>query len=859
VGRALSTLAAAWFIFAALATAAEPPASPPADGIEFFEKRIRPLLAEHCYQCHGPKKQESGLVLSTPDGLQNGGDRGSTIVPGDPDASVLVQAVRYTDDDLKMPPRGKLKDEQIADLVAWVKLGAALPKDEEQSRAAPRPSSDFNLDQRRQHWAYQPVGVAMPPLAGSIPFAGWNMASIDAFILARLDAAGLSPSPPATKRTLIRRATFDLTGLPPTPDEVSDFLASQTPDAYERLVDRLLASPRYGERFGRHWLDVVRYSESLGFEFDYDLHNAWRYRDYVIRAFNANLPYDQFVIEHLAGDLLPQTRRHSIDGTNESILATGFLWMHEGKQTPVDIRQDQADRIDNQLDVLGKAFLGQTIACARCHDHKFDAISTRDYYALAGYLRSSRYQQAFIDPPERVRPQIDELAVLRTKIQAEHGSKVSRVWLKQASNISRYLLAAMKAEKDDDTKVAEVAREAELDDARLKQWMKALADESLGSPDHPLHVWSQRSKPEATPNDELKATLQEQAQDAQRIAAAATIFEDFRPANVDGWFVTGQSFATTGVSPVLSGQAVIGDSAARPIARLTPGGVDSGLISNRLQGELRSRSFTIDKNFVHLRLAGKNSRVNLVIDGYTLIMNPMYGKLTVAPSSDRLVWRTMPVDRWVGHRAFIEASDSTIPMHGLNPPPSPARMPVGKDGYVVLDKIVFSDDPNPPAVPSSINQATLQQVSGEDLPPLAAAYQKLIAQAIEHWQSEKTTTPREQDDDIALLNWLLENGLLDSPAEQTSRLTSLIERFHKLESELSSPQRAPAIAAFAAVEATGTRQEVIELLWLAARRGSVSAMRLLLEELRRDGKKLATGGQASAPDFIDELARRRGR
>ncbi|HMC09947.1 MAG TPA: DUF1549 domain-containing protein, partial [Pirellulaceae bacterium] len=292
MGRALSTLAAAWLLLAALITAAEPAASPPPGDIEFFEKRVRPLLAEHCYQCHGAKKQESGLVLSTPDGLRNGGDRGSTIVPGDPDASVLVQAVHYTDDDLKMPPRGKLKDEQIADLVAWVKLGAPLPKDDERSPAILRPSSDFNLDQRRQHWAYQPVSIAMPPLVGGKPVPGWNMASIDAFILARLDAAGLSPSPPATKRTLIRRATFDLTGLPPSPDEVSDFLASQTPDAYERLVDRLLASPRYGERFGRHWLDVVRYSESLGFEFDYDLHNAWRYRDYVIQSFQHEKPFD---------------------------------------------------------------------------------------------------------------------------------------------------------------------------------------------------------------------------------------------------------------------------------------------------------------------------------------------------------------------------------------------------------------------------------------------------------------------------------------------------------------------------------------------------------------------------------------
>src|SRR5207249_11981382 len=225
-----------------------------------------------------------------------------------------------------------------------------------------------------------------------------------------------------------------------------------TPDAYERLVDRLLASPRFGERFGRHWLDVVRYSETLGFEFDYDLHNAWRYRDYIIRSFNNDLRYDQFVVEHLAGDLIPQPRRHVIDGTNESILATGFLWMHEGKQTPVDIRQDQADRIDNQLDVLGKAFLGQTIACARCHDHKFDAISTRDYYALAGYLRSSRYQQAFIDPPESFQSVVEELTAKRADIQKTAAGAIATAWRRQISQASCYLMACAAAgpnEKDE--------------------------------------------------------------------------------------------------------------------------------------------------------------------------------------------------------------------------------------------------------------------------------------------------------------------------------------------------------------------------------------------------------------------------
>jgi len=585
VNKTLIVLSVAWATAASAVAAAQPPQRE-GEGLEFFEKRIRPLFAENCYQCHGPKKQESGLVLSTVGGLRKGGDRGTPLALGEPDSSLLIQAVRYTDDDLKMPPRGKLKDEQIADLVAWVKLGAPLPTDDEPKLAVVRPSSEFNLAERRTHWAYQPVQHVPLPLAGTklgpvvLPDA-WCQEPIDSFILARLQAAGLEPSAPAAKQSLIRRLTFDLTGLPPLPEEVSAFVADDAPDTYQRLVDRLLATPRYGERFGRHWLDVVRYSETLGFEFDYDLHNAWRYRDYVIRAFNYDLPYDQFVIEHLAGDLLPQARRHPIDGTNESILATGFWWMHEGKQTPVDIRQDQADRIDNQLDVLGKAFLGQTIACARCHDHKFDAISTRDYYALAGYLRSSRYQQAFIDPLEAMRSKLDELTALRASLQLSIRKPVAELWKTQASLVAHYLLAAAKERED-----------ASLDAERLKLWTKALRDESLSAVDHPLFGWWRRTKPEPASIAEIKTALGQQKDEAEHRFTSDDVFEDFGSRSFRRWFVTGNAFSS---GPAKPGQIVLGNDAARPIARLTSGGADSGAISNRLQGELRSQSFTVGK------------------------------------------------------------------------------------------------------------------------------------------------------------------------------------------------------------------------------------------------------------------------
>ncbi|HZN35924.1 MAG TPA: DUF1549 and DUF1553 domain-containing protein, partial [Pirellulaceae bacterium] len=565
----------------------------------------------------------------------------------------------------------------------------------------------------------------------------------------KLDAAGLSPAPPAERRTLIRRLTFDLTGLPPTPADVEAFLADGSPDANERLVDRLLASPQYGERWARHWLDVVRYSETLGFEFDYDLYHAWRYRDYVIRAFNADLPYDQFVIEHLAGDLVAEPRR-AADGSNGSILATGFFWMLEGKQTPVDIRQEQADRIDNQIDTLGKAFLGQTIACARCHDHKFDAIRTRDYYALAGYLRSSRYQQAFIDPPERRATQIAELAALREQIAARAKAELTGQWRQILAPADRYRQAAQRiaagmdgvTERDRADALQAAAAESGLDADRLQRWVTALK--------------------------EVEPTSREPAP----ASSAGKQLEDFSGSTFDGWFVTGDAFSSGPVSP---GEIVVGEKAERPIARLTTGGADSGALAPRLQGELRSATFTIDKPMLHVRLAGKNARVNLVIDGNTLIMDPMYGKLTTIPDNTLPEWRTMPVGRWLGRRAYLEISDSTIPMHRLNPPPSSAHVPVGKgDGYVAIDQICLSDDRRPP------------QEAHESLP--ATADQQRMLQAVDRWQRGAAG-----EADLLLLNWLLDAGVLDTKAA-SAELTELVKHYRDLAASLPLPERAPALA-----------------------------------------------------------------
>ncbi len=352
------------------------------DGLALFESKVRPVLVEHCYKCHSAEakaagKLKGGLRLDTKDALLQGGDSGPAIEPGRADDSLLIQVIRY-DDAIHMPPSGKLPDAVIADLTGWVNRGAPDPR---VAATTPAPSlpRTFDLEAARSHWAYQqPRDVPVP----SVRDASWPLNEIDHFLLARLKSKGLRPVPEADRATLARRLSYDLTGLPPTPEELAAFLNDPAPDAYERLVDRLLASPRFGERWGRHWLDVARFAESLtlrGFVFD----EAWRYRDYVIATFNADRPYRDFVREQIAGDLLPAG---SLDDRQRNLVATTFLTLGNTNLEEQDKKQLEMDVVNEQIDTLGKVFLAQTIACARCHDHKFDPIPTADYYAIAGIL-----------------------------------------------------------------------------------------------------------------------------------------------------------------------------------------------------------------------------------------------------------------------------------------------------------------------------------------------------------------------------------------------------------------------------------------------------------------------------------------
>jgi len=417
---------------------------------EFFEARIRPVLVEQCYQCHNSAKTaEGGLAIDQRAATLKGGDGGAIIVPGKPAESRLLAILRHEVDGLKMPQGGpKLSKSVISDFEKWIAMGAPDPRDKPPTvdELAQATSWEAVFAKRKKWWSLQPVRRVEPPVVTS---QAWSEHPVDRFVLAKLEEHGLQPAARADKRTLLRRATFALTGLPPTPDEVQAFLADESPQAFEAVIDRLLDSPRFGERWARHWMDLVRYCESHGSQGDPELPNAYRYRDYLIRAFNADVPYDQLVREHLAGDLLPQPRWNAADNFNESAIGPAHLRMVELGYVPVDALDDQVKVVDNQIDVYSKAFLGLTASCARCHNHKFDAISQADFYALYGIFASSRPGQVLIDSPALLQKNRDELKQLKQTIR----DGLATAWLEAAATLPDQL----REQSQRETKIVDLA------------------------------------------------------------------------------------------------------------------------------------------------------------------------------------------------------------------------------------------------------------------------------------------------------------------------------------------------------------------------------------------------------------------
>jgi len=492
--------------------------------LELFEKNARPLFAEKCQACHNSKLKSGGLDFSSPEGIRDAASAGVFGKAAEPEKSVLLQALSY-ERSVRMPPQGKLAPEAIALVREWVGAGAPTPTTTPSagnslSGTGVRPVALRGVitDADKNFWAFKPISQAAPPLPNQKDPKqnGWATSPIDRFILANLEKNGLKPAPQADKATLLRRATFDLTGLPPTEKELQDFLADKSPKAFEKVVDSLLSSPRYGERWGRHWLDVMRYADSTGSDEDHRYPHAWRYRDYVVEAFNDDMPYNQFVREQLAGDILAADPNSGVG--YRGIVATGFLALGKKALAQKDLPLKRYDVVDDQIDVTAKAFMGLTVTCARCHDHKFDPIATKDYYQMAAIFASTLSYangetgdpiQTPLAPPgefEAFRKQWTAYQDVQKKISRiidfDRDAKKFRDAGEKA--IATSMLAAYRVYAGHEA-LAAVAADAKLDEKALTRWVEYLGDSKRPE----LANW--RS-----------------ATDANRKDAAAQYQEDFR-------------------------------------------------------------------------------------------------------------------------------------------------------------------------------------------------------------------------------------------------------------------------------------------------------------------------------------------
>lgn len=732
--------------------------------VEFFEREVRPLLVKHCYECHGGEEHEGGLRLTSRAAILRGGDTREAIIAGNPDESLLVDAIKYGDL-YQMPPKSKLPASEIQTIVEWVQRGAPWPAGED-AEHAPDPAELFDLEARKaSHWSWQPVKT---PTAPAVKHPAWPSDPLDNFILARLESAELLPAPPAEPNHLVRRAYFDLIGLPPPPEKVEAFTTDPSPQAFAKLVDELLASPQFGERWARHWLDLVRYAESRGHEFDYDLPNAWQYRDYLIRAFNGDVPYDQFVTEHIAGDLIEPPRTHPTEGFNESVLATGFWYLGEWVHSPVDIRKDETDRMDNAIDVYSKAFLGLTVSCARCHDHKFDAISQKDYYALGGFLQSSTYQQVRFESVDHNRKIAKQLTELREKFSHQLSAEVAAQVKPATDQLVPLLRAATEllagresGQQIDDLSV--VAKRYGVETGRLSAWLEQL-DQARADANHPLHLLALSSTSGFAAAEKELNSIQTGAR--KELSNDYQILVDYRDADTP-WLTDGPAY---GPGPLVAGTVLPGTSAAEPIAEVIAVGqarLDHDLANLELKPGtqtppwakekwnprpgtiLRTPNVTLAAGKLYYLMSG-GAYVQAVVDSHRAINGPLHRTTQLSVKNDpQIRWVEHDFTRYVGNGLHVEFTPhkddkkqlsplSVVMVVAGNSPPPPPEELFATNAASLLGS-VNSESELLEQLCQLIDQASGHLADASDSPvPALAALENWVADHPQLWANSST-------------------------------------------------------------------------------------------------------------------------
>jgi hypothetical protein len=571
------------------------------DGVEFFERKIRPVLVEHCYRCHSEESKEikGGLRLDLKSGWQQGGDSSEpAVVPGKPEDSPLLRSIRHDEGYSAMPPKqAKLPENVIADVIAWIKGGAVDPREGTVVRRDKAGEWEVEFQRRLDWWSLKPVRAAAVPDTEN---NRWPVNDVDRFILAKLREKGLQPSPEADRRTLARRLSFALTGLPPNPELVEQFQADESVDAYDRFVTVLLESPHFGERWARHWMDVVHYSDTHGYEWDVPAKNAWRYRDYLIRAFNADVSYQRMALEQIAGDLLPP-RIDASTGTNETWIGPMMLRLGErrhGDNSAIEGVTQEA--VSNMIDTLGKAFLGTTLACAQCHDHKLDAVEQRDYYSLAGMLMSTRLSARPVDTTDPNLDVIERLRAIKTRLRGE----LARRWL-TATDLEQPggLAEQLRAIKADEKPAAAFP-------ASIVEFWKR----SLGTPLATEEFAEERTRRVAANHANLK------------------LLADFTSeAGANGWRWEGFGMQH---GLVADGELVVAAEGDQALLHLLPAGRYSHVWSSRLAGSLQSPQLdpTQPITFSLEAVSGKFASQSFIVDR---ALNP-----------ERLAFPNRPVPQW---------------------------------------------------------------------------------------------------------------------------------------------------------------------------------------------------------------------
>ena len=811
--------------------------------LEFFEREIRPVLVDNCVTCHSGGLVMGGLRLDYRGGWEQGGQSGPVIIPGDPDQSLLIRAISHAGSQTPMPLGGsRLAPEAIDAFVEWVRMGAPDPRDAPAVEPTIEQSWEEVYEERSRWWSLQPV--VRPPLP-SVEYEEWSHQPVDRFLLAKLEEKGLDPAPGADRSALLRRLSYVLTGLPPTPEEAAAFVHDPDPDAYTHEVERLAASHHFGERWARHWMDVVRYGDSYGYEWDVPAKGSWRYRDYLIRAFNDDVPFDQLVREQIAGDLLPNPRINASEQINESMIGPMFFQMGEKRHgDSVVFNGIVQEMLDNKIDAFSKAFQATTVACARCHDHKLDAVSQKDYYALAGVFMSSRWVTNTLDTPDRNRRVLDGLSGLKAKLR----EPLAAWWLQAANDIQRYMLAAQARIDEDETTVGFAEG---LEAERLDAWEKALrfdpeeepeetektapaeeereeAEEETGeAEDEPtpgptledvLYPWLQihQSVKQGESIDTAWMKLAHEYSTAQgerseSNAQSFSLLADFRQAIPEGWSVDGVGLRD---GPVSSGDFTVALEGPDAVGMLLPAGLFTHALSPRLNGALRSPYLNFSSHpFLSLEVSGGDLSTRRLLVDNAFLTEREWAYL----DEDELGWvchtttgadksaRPRSADEMAEIRTFLEFTTKA------SNPYFPPRVGLGGCSEErVREDNCGADDPRSwfgvtrafgvnrgETTNYGASWACVELPADEltrfssffagdpptDFPAVAARYGQWLTTSLEAWALD-----RADENDVRLINWMLHEGLLPNHMDARPSIWELVSSYRAVEKQLAEPQ-----------------------------------------------------------------------